>query len=274
MARNRSPNRDKAWELYRRYKGNIRNKEIAEILGEDPRTIAKWKGLDKWAEKLEKESKGKREKTEQGRPDVESEKEVNAITEFDALNDRQILFCMEYLRCFNATKAYQKVYGANRNIAAASGCRLLKKANIQLAIARLRTNRINQAMLKPEDIFQKYMDIAFSDMREYMDWGTREILTDIEPDGSVKKEKVPFLELRNAEDVDSSLVSEIKETRYGIALKAVSTSDKLRALDWLAAHMNMATEEQRIRMESLKSKIQVEQEKLELQKAAQEASIW
>lgn len=48
MARKRSPNRDKAYEIYKEHSGNITNRKIAEILGEDEKVIAVWKNRDKW----------------------------------------------------------------------------------------------------------------------------------------------------------------------------------------------------------------------------------
>lgn len=48
MPRGRSPNRDKAHEIYRQHDGNITNREIAAILNEDEKVIAVWKSRDKW----------------------------------------------------------------------------------------------------------------------------------------------------------------------------------------------------------------------------------
>ena len=48
MARVRSPNRDKAFEIYKEHGGNITNREIASILNEDEKVIAVWKSRDKW----------------------------------------------------------------------------------------------------------------------------------------------------------------------------------------------------------------------------------
>lgn len=48
MPRGRSPNRDKAYEIYRQRGGNITNREIAAILDEDEKVIAVWKSRDKW----------------------------------------------------------------------------------------------------------------------------------------------------------------------------------------------------------------------------------
>ncbi|WP_129692328.1 phage terminase small subunit [Gottfriedia acidiceleris] len=48
MARERNPNRDKAFELYHKHNGKITNREIANQLGEDEKKVAVWKQRDKW----------------------------------------------------------------------------------------------------------------------------------------------------------------------------------------------------------------------------------
>lgn len=52
MARARSPDRIKAEEIYLEHKGNIELVKIAEILGRPPGTIRGWKNKDKWDNKL------------------------------------------------------------------------------------------------------------------------------------------------------------------------------------------------------------------------------
>ena len=48
LPRKRSPNRDKAHEIYKDHGGNITNREIANLLGEDEKVVAVWKSRDKW----------------------------------------------------------------------------------------------------------------------------------------------------------------------------------------------------------------------------------
>lgn len=48
MARERSPNRDKAFEIWQQSGGKISNREIAAKLDEDEKKIAVWKQRDKW----------------------------------------------------------------------------------------------------------------------------------------------------------------------------------------------------------------------------------
>ncbi len=52
MARVRSPNRDKAFEIYKESNGDIANREIAKILDISEKTISGWKVKDKWNKKL------------------------------------------------------------------------------------------------------------------------------------------------------------------------------------------------------------------------------
>ena len=48
MPRARSPNREKALEIYKEHKGNIENRQIAKLLDVPEKTISGWKVKDKW----------------------------------------------------------------------------------------------------------------------------------------------------------------------------------------------------------------------------------
>ena len=54
MARQRDPNRDKAFEIYKEHNGDITNRAIAEMLGVPEKTIGSWKSKskDNWNERL------------------------------------------------------------------------------------------------------------------------------------------------------------------------------------------------------------------------------
>ncbi len=52
MPRQRDPKRDEAFEIFKKHGGNIKNREIANILGVPEKTIGAWKSKDKWNEKL------------------------------------------------------------------------------------------------------------------------------------------------------------------------------------------------------------------------------
>ncbi|MGV5537595.1 phage terminase small subunit [Bacillus sp. XB1] len=57
MARQRSPDRDKAYHLFKEYNGDITNRKIAELLSTSERTVSEktvggWKTKDKWMQQL------------------------------------------------------------------------------------------------------------------------------------------------------------------------------------------------------------------------------
>jgi len=52
VPRERSPNRDKAFEIYKEHNGNIDLVKIAEVLNISPGTIRGWKNKDRWEDKL------------------------------------------------------------------------------------------------------------------------------------------------------------------------------------------------------------------------------
>ncbi len=70
MARERSPNRDKAFELFKKANGTIMNREIAEKLEISEKTVGGWKSKDKWLDKLN----GVLQSNERSTPIVSSDK--------------------------------------------------------------------------------------------------------------------------------------------------------------------------------------------------------
>ena len=52
MPRQRSPNPDRAFEIYREHGGNIENRRIAEMLGISEKSVSGWKCKDKWDDNL------------------------------------------------------------------------------------------------------------------------------------------------------------------------------------------------------------------------------
>lgn len=127
--------------------------------------------------------------------------------ESDKLDEERQLFCIYYLKYHNKVKAYLKVKPkAKYNSACVMASRWFKKPEIQEEIKRLKQELYTDILLDPNDIVQRYIDIAFLDSDEL--------------DG-----------------------------------KAIKMSDSLRALEWLSSHLNMANEEQKLKIEVLKKQL-------------------
>jgi phage terminase small subunit len=201
MARERSPLRDKAKELYINSKGTMKLVDIAEQLNLKDNQIRKWKSQDKWDSELKGTSKGTLPKKKvQNKRNVTNQKvtkkdnrgidkepiadEVKEVLENTELNEKQRLFCVIYAKCLNATKAYQKVYKCTYETAMVNGCKLLRKTKIKEQLNKLIESDLNYEFLQ-KSIAQKYKDIAFADINDYMEYGT-EYEPQFDKEGNVK----------------------------------------------------------------------------------------
>lgn len=275
LPRARDPNRDKAFELYKSKKGNIDLVEIASQLNISSGTVRGWKSKDKWDDKLNGTLRKNMERSKQKKKQDNEKKEavadeVKSVIENAELTDKQRLFCCLYIKCFNATKAYQKAYECSYQVAASIGYRMLENDGVKQEIHKLKQERLNREFLSESDIFQKYMDIAFADITDYVSFG-REQVDVMGPFGPVKAKdedgnertltkEVNTVRFRESKDVDGTLIAEVKQGRDGASIKL---PDKMKALDWIAAHMDMATEKQRAEINVLKAKVNVDDVNIE-----------
>ena len=252
MPRARSPERDLAYQLWLDSGKKKKLKDIAAEVGVSESQVRKWKSQDKWNGNATKPLKSHITK-EKARRAAEKAAEDRGLT------DKQQLFCIYFSKSLNATSAYQKAYGCSYSAALVNGPRLLGNARVAEEIHRLKKERYAQAFLDPEDIFQKYMDIAFFDISDLLSWG-RETVPVMGPFGPITEtdpetgDKIPLVKevnsvrLHESSHVDTSLVSEVKQGRDGVSIKL---PDRMRALEWLADHMDLATPEQKAKTEKL-----------------------
>lgn len=237
--------------------------EIASQLSLPEGTVRSWKNRYNWDCNVAKDqcnvAKGK--KTEKNEKREAAEREVDQVIENPELTDKQRLFCIYYIRSFNATKAYQKAYGVAYRVAQSNGYQLLTNTYIQKEIRHLKQERLNREFLSEADIFQKYMDIAFADITDYLEFGTEEapVMAVYGPvkikDPETGEEKaltkvINKVLFKSSSDVDGTIISEVKQGKDGASIKL---SDRMKALEWLSGHMNMGTEEQRARIDQIRA---------------------
>lgn len=237
--------------------------EIAKKLELPEGTVRRWKSTYKWESERSDSKANVRNRNEHVEKNKEKAiaDEVKQVIDNPDLTDKQRLFCLHYVRCFNATKAYQKAYGSDYRTAQSNGYQLLTNTCIRNEIQRLKQNRLNRELFSEADIFQKYMDIAFSDITDYLVFGQKEVPV-MGPFGPIKAEdpdtgkKVPVtkivnvVQFRESDEVDGTLISEVKQGRDGASIKL---SDRMKALNWLADHMDFATPEQKAKVRKLEA---------------------
>lgn len=258
----RSPN-EKAEEARKLYKGGMKLVEIASQLDCSAATIRTWKNRYKWDangnETFQNKNETKRNVSKKNVPKKQSEEkavadEVKQVIQNTDLTDKQQLFCIHYIRCFNATKAYQKAYGVDYATAASIGYRLLEKDGVKQEIHRLKQDRLNREFLSESDVFQKYMDIAFADVTDFVEFGNEDVDVILDT-GERKTITVSHVNIKNDADVDGTIISEVSKGKDGVKIKL---ADRMKALQWLSDHMDLATEKQKAEIALLKAKVQTD----------------
>lgn len=248
------------------YKSGMKYKDIAQKYGVTLNTVKSWKVRYGWEKDKPKGVHTKSKKVCTQNKDIKGMQkavadEVDQVIENPNLTDKQRLFCLHYIRCFNATKAYQKAYECGYEVAMVEGSNALRKPKIKEEIQRLKQNRLNREMLSAEDIFQKYMDIAFADITDYLEFG-RESIPVMGPFGPIVvkdeetgeklevKKEINTVRFKESSLVDGTLITEVRQGKDGISIKL---ADRMKAMQWISEHIDLATEEQRARIKKLEA---------------------
>lgn len=228
MPRARSPNRYKAFSIWKDSKGKKKNKDIAAELGVSEKLISRWRKEDKWEEKFaaqkgKKSTNPKSRKMHRGKKIFEEDTRTGitlakAINENEELTENQRLFLLYWMKDRNATQAYFRTHHCTYETAMAEGCKTLRNPKIKKEIMKLKGIRNETLLLDQEDIIEKYMKIAFADITDFM---------------VIKNNKVCIV---NSNMMDGGLVSEVKQTKFGIGIKL---DDRMKALQWLSDYFMM-----------------------------------
>ena len=172
------------------------------------------------------------------------------------LTEKQKLFCQFYIKNFNATQAYIKAYQCEYTTASNNGPRMLGNAWIKKEITRLKREKNKKLFVNSTDILDQIIKIAFSDLGDFVEWGSKEeyVIGEFGPikDPETKEfltQIKSYVELKDSKFVDTSLIQEISQGKDGIKIKMKDT--KL-AIDYLVKHFDMFTEEWKRKIEEAK----------------------
>ncbi|MCR1821278.1 terminase small subunit [Terrisporobacter muris] len=241
------------------YLKGAKQKDICTKYNISINTLKSWIKRYKWSE--EKKNKGA-PKNKRGAPfnidKKNAEKqvanyEVESVLENAELTEKQRLFCVYYIKSFNATKSAIKA-GYSRKTAEQIGYQLLQKASVKSEIQKLKQNKLNRVMLSEDDIFQKYIDIAFADITDYLQFGSKEV------EGEYGPYTMSSVNLKDSDEVDGTLISEVSQGKDGIKLKL---QDKMKALQWLSDRMDLLPTHTQAKLDLEILKLEIEMNKLD-----------
>ncbi|MCI0767437.1 terminase small subunit [Bacillus sp. TL12] len=274
MARQRSPDRDKAFEIYKASKGEKTLVEIAKELDiKNSSQIRKWKSQDKWDEQMNGNvTIAKRSVTNVKNP--KTKEKLKEILEDEELTEKERLFCLYFVKYFNGTQAAIKA-GYAKESAHVQSSRLLRRERVASYIKELKGELVENVFVEAMDVLKEYIKIAFADITNYVTFGQREVEFESE-DGTPITRMMNFVDLQDHDVVDGSIITEVKQGRDGVSIKL---ADKMKALDKLAQYFDLVPdnfkhqiEEERHRMQQEMHKVQIEKLKADTDFAKERAA--
>lgn len=241
--------RDKHEKAEKDYMSGMKYKDIAEKYNVTINTVKSWKKRYEWDRKgcTQKEKSvhtKKRVVLEQRELEENGTKET---LENDDLTPEQQMFCIYYIRTFNASQSYQKAYGSSYATAMVNGCRLLRNAKVKEELDRLKETKRQQIVAGEEDVVELQLRIAFGDIGDYVSFGMEEVPVmalygpvQIKDEETGEKKtltkQINVVRMNESDNIDTQLIQEVKQGRDGVSIKL---ADKQKAINWLSEYFLM-----------------------------------
>jgi len=233
-------------------------------------TLKSRKSREKWSRDATEKDATKTKRVASIKEDAPKEEIVYFNNNDESgLNDKQRLFIAYYVKCWNATKAYQKAYGCAYTTARTEGSRLLANPNIREEIIKVRDGLTEDALLDKRTLIQKWIDIAFADITDYVKFGRQEEVVynddgqpELDMNGNVKTYAFNYVHLNESAEIDGTLVTEVKQGKDGISVKL---ADKMKALEFLSKHMDLLNENERKQLQNEQLKCSNEAKRIEIE---------
>ena len=227
---------------------NITMKDLADKHGVKPPTLRSRKNREKWSDAQRNASSATRNATRNAtqRKNVATPKVTQqakeVLSETD-LSDWEEVYCLEYLRHFNRTKAYQKAKpGVTYESAMVLGSRKFGEIKIQKRLGELKQAQKEDLYINALDIKRAWVNQSFADITDYVDFKKIFVAYEKDKKGDPKLdehgEMIPIyrneLLLKDSTEIDGSVIQEVKEGRDGITVKLY---DKQKAMAELMKYL-------------------------------------
>ena len=217
---------------------DISLKDLAEKHGISPGTLRSRKNREKWQKRGSPDDATQRKKNATRnatqRKNVATKKKVapkaKEILESSDLEDWEEVFCLEYLKHFNKTKAYHKARpDVTYDSAKTLGNRLFTEVYIQQRLAELKSAKQEQLFIEGTDIDAQWAKQAFADITDFIEFRT-EISAFVGDDGEMTEREHIIVLLKDSDKIDGMMVKEFKMTRDGPVIKLYDSQKALEML--------------------------------------------
>lgn len=200
----------------------------------------------------------------------------DVVIENEDLTEKQRLFCLYFIKCFNRTQAALKA-GYSPSGAHVEGCRLLKNPKIKAEIRRLKGMMQEELFVDAMDVLNQYIKIAFSDITDFVTFGQKEVpvMTMFGPlyEGEGENRKpvtkvINYVDLKESTQIDGTIIDEVSKSKDGVKIKL---ADRMKALEKLEKYFDLLPD--KFQRQIMEEKLKLEREKLKLEEGGDEREI-
>lgn len=191
--------------------------DIAQELGVPQGTVRRWKSEQGWEDANVRKNK----------PNVRkgtSREEKFLDRQEEKADSKRDLFCIYYVKYRNQVKAYQKAYGCSYENACSHASTLMKNEEVKERIKELKEKLYSNLDFDLRDLARQQYAQATADYADF-----------------VYQRKDGSIELRNLDNIDGTIIKEIRNTKYG---PQVILKDSQKAIEWLTRFSQAADDKQ------------------------------
>lgn len=230
--------------------------KLSKEYGVGKATIIKWSKDYGWSKKKTDQSKDN--STDQPTKKKRKEKKQKREEwERLGLTEKEMLFCLYYVKDYNGTQAVRKAgYNAERPDVVAA--QIKKRPKVKEYISHLIKETTDEIKIDTKRILSMYQKMAFYDINDYIEFGSEEVEYE---DKNGKKRVIfnNFLGLKN--DVDGQLITEVSLGKDGVKIKM---PDRQKALEKLLEYIDIPNKLNREKLELEKTKNGSNEENIEI----------
>ncbi|MFB1100894.1 terminase small subunit [Terribacillus sp. JSM ZJ617] len=230
-------------------------------------TLKSRKSRDGWSRDATPAKKVATQKKKDATKKKEQQREIVPEIQEEDLTEKQQLFCIYYVKSFNATQSAIKA-GYSPDTAHVQGSRLLKNDKIAAEIRRIKQDLTDSLFIDAQDVLAKYAAIAFADITDFTTFGKKEVevmgmFGPMEDDeGNPIMKEVNYVDFKESSMIDGTIITEVKQGKDGVAIKM---ADKMRALDKLDKYFELLPDSYKRRL--AEEKMQLEKDRFAFDKA-------
>lgn len=235
----------------------MKYRELAEKYNVSIDTVKKWKTRYGWERDKPVKSTSKtvhnvhknNNVDKGGQPDIKPDEE---------LNEQEKLFCYHYVRTHNMTQAALLAgYGkGNKHSANVLGCRIYHRPKVKQEIDRLCELFRQDLHVDIQDFLAFCMKIIGADVGDYLTFGQKEVpvmgmFGPVKDEhGNEVKKIINYIDLGESEQLDTSVIQEVKQGKDGISIKLADKKwaweQLIKYFDWLPDQWQRDIEERKV----------------------------